>query len=103
MSQNLLSNFILVFGLISWSWYLKTIHLCVTPFDPNLKKWLILIPYFETTLGGKVLRLHAYWNAKFKKIGKSLKTEKTENILQILILEILKCDIQIFGKILSGN
>ena len=69
---------------------------------PIFKKWLILIPYFETTLGGKVLRFYAYWKAKFKKIGKSLKTEKTENFLQILILEIFKLDIQISGIILSG-
>ena len=40
-------------------------------------------------------------NSEFS--AKSLRTEKTENFLQILVLEILKCDIQISDKILSEN
>ena len=68
---------------------------------PMFQKWKNYGQYFETILGGKVLRFYAYLKPNFKILWNSLITEKTENFLPILVFEILKCDIQIPGKILS--
>ena len=43
-----------------------------------------------------------HFTSKFSEDVISLKTEKTENFFQILFIDILNCDIQFSGKILSG-
>ena len=66
------------------------------------KKWKFYGQYFETILGGNVLRFYAYSHPIFEILYNFLITEKTEKFLQILILEIFKLDFHIPGKILSG-
>ena len=69
---------------------------------PMFQKWKNYGQYFETILGGKVLRFYASSHPIFGILFNFLITEKTEKFLQILILKIFKLDFQIPGKILSG-
>ena len=66
------------------------------------QKWKNYGQYFETILGGNVLRFYVYSHPIFGILFNFLITEKTEKFLQILFLEIFKLDFQILGKILSG-
>ena len=68
---------------------------------PMFQKWKNYGQYFETILGGNVLRFYAYSHPIFEILYNFLITEKTEKFLQILFLEIFKLDFQIPGKILS--
>ena len=52
------------------------------------KKWKNYGQYFETILGGNVLRFYAYSHPIFEILYNFLITEKTEKFLQILLLEI---------------
>ena len=68
---------------------------------PMFQKWKNYGQYFETILGGNVLRFYASSHPIFGILFNFLITEKTEKFLQILFLEIFKLDFQIPGKILS--
>ena len=68
---------------------------------PMFQKWKNYGQYFETILGGNVLRFYAYSHPIFEILYNFLITEKTEKFLWILFLEIFKLDFRIPGKILS--
>ena len=95
------------------SWYLNYIDIILTPFGPLYgATWGPKVPktgkmakkgahFYETILGGKYSKLIVLSNSESSFCQYFLVTEKTEKFLQILILEILKLDFQIPGKILS--
>ena len=70
----------------------------------NLQKKKINVEHcIETILGGKSWGFYVTSHTKFKIFLNSLRTEKTENFLQIYFLEIFKLDFLIPSQILSGN
>ena len=69
----------------------------------NLQKKINVEHCIETILGGKSWGFYVTSHTKFKIFLNSLRTEKTENFLQIYFLEIFKLDFLIPSQILSGN
>ena len=66
------------------------------------QKWKNYGQYFETILGGNVLRFYASSHPIFGILFNFLITEKTEKFLQIFFLEIFQLNFLITGKFLSG-
>ena len=69
---------------------------------PMFQKWKNYGQYFETILGGNVLRFYAYSHPIFGILFNSLIAEKIEKFLRIFFLEIFQLDFLIPGKFLSG-
>ena len=103
-------NFEISSSSVSKLWCLKCIDISVTPiwtplWGPSGPK----VPKMEKP-GTLVLNnfrwkspdMLCHLTSKFFEEVISLKTEKTENFFQILILEIFNCDNRFSGRILSG-
>ena len=103
-------NFEISSSSVSKLWCLKCIDISLTPIwtplwspsgpkVPNMEKPGTLV---LNNFRWKSPDMLCHLTSKFFEDVISLKTEKTENFFQILILEIFNCDIRFSGKILSG-
>ena len=103
-------NFEISSSSVSKLWCLKCIDISLTPIwtplwgpsgpkVPNMEKPGTLV---LNNFRRKSPDILCHFTSKFFEDVISLKTEKTENFFQILILEIFNCDIRFSGRILSG-
>ena len=103
-------NFEISSTLVSMLWCLKSIHISLTliwtllwgPGGPKVPKMKKRGTLYWNNFRWKSPGILCQFTSKFSEEVISLKTEKTENFFQILILEIFNCGILFSGKILSG-